>query len=35
MKHFIESGQADEDAQKLAKLLVQEGLSYQFNSSSA
>jgi hypothetical protein len=32
-KQFIESGQADQDAQQLAKLLVQEGISYQFNSA--
>ena len=32
-EQFIESGQAAQDAQQLAKLLVQEGLSYQFNST--
>ena len=32
-KQFVELGQADQDAQKLAKLLVQEGISYQFNSA--
>ena len=32
-EQFIESGQADQDAKQLAKLLVQEGLSYQFNSA--
>ena len=30
---FIESGQADQDARKLAKRLVEEDLSYQFNST--
>ena len=32
-EQFIESGQAAQDAQQLAKLLVQEDLSYQFNSA--
>ena len=31
-EQFVESGQSDHDAQQLAKLLVQEELSYQFNS---
>ena len=30
-KQFIESGQAEQEAQRLAKMLVQEDLSYQFN----
>ena len=30
-KQFVESGQATQDASELARLLVQEGLSYQFN----
>ena len=30
-QQFIESGQAEQDAKQLAKMLVQEGLSYQFN----
>ena len=30
-KQFNESGQTEEEAQRLAKLLVQEGISYQFN----
>lgn len=32
-EQFIASGQVDQDAQQLAKLLVQEGISYQFNSA--
>ena len=32
-EQFVESGQADHDAQQLAKLLIQEDLSYQFNSA--
>ena len=31
-EQFIQSGQTAQDAQQVAKLLVQEGLSYQFNS---
>ena len=30
-EQFVESGQAEQDAQQLAKMLVQEGLSYHFN----
>ena len=30
-EQFIESGQDDQEAQKLAKMLVEQGLSYQFN----
>ncbi len=32
-QQFIEAGQADQDAQRLAELLVEEDLSYQFNSA--
>ena len=31
-EQFIKSGQAEQEAQQLAKLLIQENLSYQFNS---
>ena len=32
-KQFVESGHSDQDAEQLAKMLVQEGLAYQFNPS--
>lgn len=32
-QQFIELGQADEEAKQLAEMLVEEGLSYQFNST--
>ena len=32
-EQFIESGQTEQDAQQLARMLVQESLSYQFNST--
>lgn len=31
-QHFVQSGWADDDATQLARMLVEEGLSYQFNS---
>ena len=32
-EQFVESGRSDQDAEQLAKMLVQEGLAYQFNAT--